>query len=72
MLIKTSISPIGVKLNKVVNNLATVGVKKIQQELKAVAEYYDDDDDKPEVEVFMPKFTTESHFTLSPILRNVS
>ncbi|XP_037823486.1 serine protease inhibitor 77Ba-like [Lucilia sericata] len=61
----------GVKLNKIVNNLANVGVKEIHRQLNVAAQYYDNDDDKPEVEVFIPKFTTESHFTLSPILRNM-
>lgn len=61
----------GVKLNKVVSNLSKVGIKKIFEELKAIADENVAYGDEPEVEVFIPKFTTESHFTLSPILKNV-
>lgn len=60
-----------VKLNKVVNSLRTVGTRSIFKQLEETARHYEQDEDKPEVEVFLPKFTTESHFTLGPILRNL-
>ena len=49
-----------------------MGLRKIQQELQAKANLYAEYDEDQRVDVFIPKFTTESHFTLSPILKNVS
>ena len=62
----------GVKVNKVVHNLAKVGIKRIHKELKAVADSKAEYGESPAIDIFIPKFTTESHFTLSPILKNVS
>ncbi|XP_013116765.1 serine protease inhibitor 77Ba [Stomoxys calcitrans] len=57
-----------VSLNKVVGNLRTVGVKPLIQELEKMAAINENDDIQDQVEVFLPRFSTTSHFTLRPIL----
>ncbi|XP_075151149.1 serine protease inhibitor 77Ba-like [Haematobia irritans] len=57
-----------VSLNKVVANLATVGVIPIIQELKKIEESNEEEDIQDQVEVFLPRFSTTSHFSLRPIL----
>lgn len=62
----------GTKLNTVMNNLRNVGISAILQQLEEEERAAADDGVPNEVEVFLPRFTTQSHFSLRYILENVS
>ena len=49
-----------------------MGLRKVQQELQARAKLHEENYEDHSVAVVIPKFTTESHFTLRPVLKNVS
>ncbi|KAL9905711.1 serine protease inhibitor 77Ba-like isoform X1 [Glossina fuscipes] len=57
----------GVTVNKVANNLRDVGLVGIFRQLLSAAEDFEGES----VEVFLPKFTTQSHFSLRTILTNM-
>ncbi|XP_073823749.1 serine protease inhibitor 77Ba-like [Musca autumnalis] len=57
-----------VSLNTVIGNLRTNGVKPIIEELNKVAALNAAEEIEDQVEVFLPRFSTTSHFSLRPIL----
>ncbi|XP_005175873.1 serine protease inhibitor 77Ba [Musca domestica] len=61
----------GTKLNTVMNNLRNVGISAILQQLAEEERAAADDGVPNEVEVFLPRFTTQSHFSLRYILENM-
>ncbi|XP_073836594.1 serine protease inhibitor 77Ba-like [Musca autumnalis] len=61
----------GTKLNSVMNNLRTVGISPILQQLEEEERALEADGIPNDVEVFLPRFTTQSHFSLRYILENM-
>lgn len=58
-------------MNNVVNSLQNVGIASILQQLEEEEQLAFQDGNVNEVEVYLPKFTTQSHFSLRSILENV-
>lgn len=59
-------------MNNVVNSLQNVGIASLLQQLEEEERLAIQDGNVNEVEVYLPKFTTQSHFSLRYILENVS
>ncbi|XP_061394227.1 serine protease inhibitor 77Ba-like [Musca vetustissima] len=61
----------GTKVNFVMNNLRNVGISAILQQLEEEERALEEEGIPNEVEVYLPRFTTESHFSLRYILENM-